>query len=42
MKLYIIKNARNEIHNTAFVDKKIAIEWKYYFEYKSGMNHLVE
>lgn len=42
MKLYIIKNARNEIHNTAFVDKKIAIEWKYHFEYKSGMNHLVE
>lgn len=42
MKLYIIKNARNEIHNTAFVDKKIAIEWKYYFKYKSGIDHFVE
>ena len=42
MKLYIIKNARNEIHNTSFVDKKIAIEWRYYLEYKSGVNHLVE
>lgn len=43
MKLYTIKNAvNNEIYNTAFIDKKIAIEWRYYLEYKSGLNHLIE
>ena len=42
MKLYIIKNARNEIYDTAFIDKKLAIEWKYYFKYKSGVDYFVE
>ena len=43
MKLYIIRNARNnEIYDTAFVDNKLAIEWKYYLKHKSGIDYFVQ
>ena len=42
MKLYIIKNTRNEIHNTAFVDKELANHTAYHLEYNSDMDHFVE